>query len=281
MPRSMTPALTLLAMIAFAANSLLCRLALKQTGVDAASFTSVRLLSGALALALIVRARGQRPAGAGGWLSAAALFAYAGCFSYAYASLPAATGSLLLFGAVQVTMIGAGLMGGEHLGGWQAAGLVCAFGGLVVLLLPGLAAPPLAAAALMLCAGTAWGLYSLRGRRAGDPAAESAGNFLRAVPMAAVLSLITLPGHVWNGAGLGYALASGALASGAGYVIWFAALKGLSASHAAAVQLSVPVLAAAGGILFLGEQLTARLAIASVVVLGGIALTITSRRGSP
>lgn len=268
-------------MIAFAGNSLLCRLALKQTGIDAASFTAMRILSGALTLWLIVRIRHRTPRTSGSWPSALALFVYAASFSFAYVSLPAATGSLLLFSAVQVTMVGYGLWSGERLRTRQAAGLICAFGGLAGLLLPGLAAPPWIGSVLMLSAGIAWGIYSLRGRGLDDPTAATAGNFLRAAPMAAVLSLVSLPQHSWNSSGVAYAIASGALASAVGYVIWYSALGGLKATSAATVQLSVPVLAAAGGICFLGEPITWRLLIASLAILGGIALVVVSQPRRP
>ena len=270
-------ALTLLAVIAFAGNSLLCRLALKQTGIDAASFTFIRIVSGAVVLWLIVRLRGGTRSAAGSWSSALALFAYAACFSFAYARLSAATGALLLFGAVQATMIGYGLWGGERLRPRQVAGLLCAFAGLIGLLLPGLAAPPLHGAVLMLGSGIAWGIYSLRGKGAGDPIGVTAGNFLRAVPLAAGLSIAMLPWASLDSAGFWYAILSGALTSGVGYVIWYAALRGLNATTAATVQLSVPVIAAAGGIMLLGESITPRLLIASAAILGGVALVILTK----
>lgn len=273
----MTFFLTLLAMIAFAGNSLLCRLALKQTGIDAASFTSLRILSGALALWLITALRGGSPRTAGSWPSALALFAYAAGFSYAYVTLSAAMGALLLFGAVQATMIGYGLWTGERLDIRQSAGLLCAFGGLATILLPGLSAPPLAGSVVMLGAGVAWGVYSLRGKGAGDPASVTAGNFLRAVPLAAAVSAVTAPWASLDSSGFWYAIFSGALASGCGYVLWYMALRGLKATSAAIVQLSVPVIAAAGGIILLGETITVRLVIASTAILGGIALVIRAK----
>jgi drug/metabolite transporter (DMT)-like permease len=264
-------------MIAFAGNSLLCRVALKDTGIDAASFTTIRLVSGALMLWLIVRmSRGGR-SGRGNWPSAFALFAYAAGFSFAYVSLPAATGALLLFGAVQATMIGHGIRAGERLRKMQWVGLVLALGGLVGLLLPGLSAPPLAASLLMLGAGLAWGIYSLRGKGGGDATRVTAGNFMRAVPIAAALSLLLHEGASLDNAGFWYALASGALASGIGYAIWYTALPALKSTHAATVQLSVPVIAALGGAVLLGELLTLRLVLASVAILGGIALVLLEK----
>lgn len=276
MPRSRVLMLTALAMLAFAGNSLLCRLALTGTTIDAASFTTVRIVSGALMLWLIVSLRGARRL-AGSWPSALALFAYAAGFSLAYIRLPAATGALLLFGAVQATMIGYGFWTGERLRARQVVGLICAVAGLVGLLLPGLSAPPLHSAALMIGAGIAWGIYSLRGRGGGDPAAATAGNFVRAVPLAAALSLVMLPRMSIDVAGVEYAIASGALASGVGYAIWYTALKGLPAASAATVQLSVPVIATIGGVVLLGEHVTARIVIASVAILGGIALVILDK----
>ena len=270
--------LTLLAMLAFAANSLLCRLALKHSDIDPASFTSIRLVSGALVLGLIVRVRGGSQGLAGSWPSALALFAYAAAFSFAYVSLPAATGALLLFSAVQATMIGVDLFRRERFGVRQTLGLLGALAGLVGLLLPGLSAPPLGGSVLMLAAGAAWGVYSLRGRGSGDPLRVTAGNFLRAVAFAAALSLSMLPWASLDGSAIAYAMASGGIASGVGYAVWYTALPGLKVSSAATVQLSVPVLAAVGGIVWLGEPLTLRLVMASAAILGGIALVIIPGR---
>jgi len=287
MPRALTFSLTLLAMIAFAGNSLLCRLALKSTGIDAASFTSIRIVSGALVLWLIVRLRGHTShihvgrLWGGSWPSALALFAYAACFSFAYVNLPAATGALLLFGAVQATMIGYGLWTGERLRLRQSVGLLCASGGLVGLMLPGISAPPLLSSLLMLSAGIAWGVYSLRGKGIVDPTGATTGNFLRAVPITMALSAIALPWMSLDRNGVCYAIASGALTSGVGYAIWYTALRGLKATSAAVVQLSVPVFAALGGIVFLGESISARLLVASVAILGGIALFIIEKAIKP
>jgi drug/metabolite transporter (DMT)-like permease len=272
--------LTALAMIAFAGNSLLCRQALKHTTIDAATFTLVRVLSGAICLWLIVQVRRGRSGKAGSWPSALALFSYAAFFSFAYLRLTAGTGALLLFGAVQATMICWALVNGERFRVLQVAGLLLAVSGLIALVFPGLSAPPFGAAALMLGAGIAWGIYSLRGKGAGDPLRTTAGNFLRAAPMAALLSVVMLRSLSLDAAGIGYAIVSGALASGVGYAIWYSALPALKASVAATVQLSVPVLAAGGGILLLGEQITLRFALASIAVLGGIALVIVERRAA-
>ena len=278
--------LTLLAIIAFASNSLLCRAALKQTTVDAATFTFVRVFSGAAALWLIVKMR--HASGLtdnrhirGNWLSALALFAYTAAFSFAYVDLSAGTGALLLFGAVQATMILWGLHKGERLDAIQIAGFIVAMTGLVVLVFPGLSAPPLIGSILMLGAGVAWGIYSLRGKREENPGSVTAGNFVRAVPFAAVVSIVSVRWLHVDLAGVGYAIISGAITSGLGYVIWYNALQGLKAASAATVQLSVPVLAATGGILLLGEPLTLRYLLASIAILGGIALVVALEKNRP
>jgi drug/metabolite transporter (DMT)-like permease len=278
MSRARAFTLTLLAMLAFAGNSLLCRAALKSAHIDAASFTALRIASGALALWLIVHLRRGPRGSAGNWGSAFALFAYAAAFSFAYIGLSAATGALLLFGAVQATMIGVGLWRGERLRARQTAGVLGALGGLVWLVLPGLAAPPLQGSVLMLAAGAAWGIYSLRAKGSGDPLCATAGNFARALVFAAALGLAMLPWMSIDRAGAGLAVASGVLASGLGYAVWYTALSGLRVTTAATVQLSVPVIAAAGGVLLLGEPLTLRLVVASAAILGGIALVIAGKR---
>ncbi|MEN8169132.1 MAG: DMT family transporter [Pseudomonadota bacterium] len=278
MPHARVITLTSLAMIAFAGNSLLCRLALKHTDIDASSFTTVRLLSGAVMLWLIVSIRHRGAAGRGSWPSAFALFVYAAGFSFAYVSLSAGTGALLLFGAVQVTMIAYGIWSGERLRKLQLVGLVLAFGGLIGLLLPGLSAPQLEGSVLMLGAGVAWGVYSLRGKAAGDPVKVTAGNFLRTVPITIVLSVLMFSRVSVDMAGFWYAVTSGGLASGIGYAIWYTALPGLKATVAATVQLSVPVLAALAGVVFLSESITLRLALASIAILGGITLVILEKQ---
>ncbi|CAA7617482.1 conserved membrane hypothetical protein [Candidatus Terasakiella magnetica] len=271
--------LTLITMVAFSANSILCREALRHTAIDAATFTLVRIASGALVLAALVRLRGAGGI-AGNWGSALALLGYAIAFSLAYLSLPAGTGALLLFGAVQVTMISRGLMAGERLRNIQMGGLALALAGLVMLLLPGISAPPPGGAALMAAAGVAWGFYSLRGRREADALAANAGNFLRAAPVAALICAgMALMAEVrLDSLGLVYAVLSGAVASGLGYALWYKALTGLPATHAATIQLSVPVITAVAGTVLLDEAVTLRLIAASLAVLGGIALVVTRRR---
>lgn len=267
--------LTAATLVAFAANSILCRMALKAELIDPASFTQIRLLSGAAFLApffYLRRARVTPLRLCDGW-AAAALFVYAAAFSFAYVTLDAAAGALILFGAVQFTMIGAGVAAGARPGLGQWAGVATAFAGLVYLLAPGLAAPPPAGAALMAAAGVAWGAYSLMGRNDADPVAGTARNFLLAAPLA--LALILSPGaKTAEPSGIMLAIVSGAIASGAGYVIWYSALRGLTTMSASVVQLAVPIIAALGGVFVLDEALTVRLAIASVLTLGGIYLAI-------
>lgn len=272
--------LTLLAMVAFASNSLLCRLALRQTTIDAASFTFIRILSGAIALWLIVITRKSGRTIAGSWPSALALFGYAAAFSFAYITLSAGMGALLLFGAVQATMILWGLRKGERFNARQWFGLAIALGGLVALVFPGLSAPPIGGALLMTGAGIAWGIYSLRGKGAGDPTSVTAGNFWRCVLFTVALSMALVRWINLDPAGIRYAIASGAISSGVGYVIWYSALPGLKATTAATVQLSVPVLATVGGILFLSESITLRLLLASLLILGGLGLAIIERSSS-
>lgn len=278
--------LTLITMLCFAGNSVFCRLALRQTSIDPASFTSVRLVSGAVVLALLVVGRQRylrtgtiRPAGLGGnWISASVLFVYASALSFSYADMSTGIGALLLFGAVQATMILTGLWRGERLNGQQTAGLVLALAGVVAILSPGLDAPPLASALIMLTSGVAWGVYSLRGRGVADPTGDTAGNFLRAVPMSLLLSVLFLAHQDLDGRGVLYALLSGAITSGLGYAIWYAVLPKLTRTRAAAVQLSVPVLASLAGALFVGEPITLGLMLTSTAVLGGIALVVYGKR---
>jgi drug/metabolite transporter (DMT)-like permease len=274
-------------MLCFAANSLLCRFALADASIDPASFTTIRIVAGALTLALLVLARRSNVrdlASAGSWTGAGALFAYAAAFSFAYVSLDASVGALILFGAVQTTMITVGLVRGERLALMQIAGALLAIAGLVYLLSPGLTAPSPRGAALMAAAGVAWGFYSLVGRTARnktrDPTLVTAGNFLRAAPMGLFLLLAFLAHADVSLRGALLAIASGALASGLGYAIWYMALKRLGASEAAIVQLTVPVIAAAGGALLLQEPLTLRFALASAAILGGVALVLVARRAA-
>jgi len=277
-----TGALTVAALVAFAANSVLCRVALGGGAIDPASFTSIRLVSGAavlLPLAAAWRSEGSGSAH-GNWTSAAALAVYAVLFSFAYVSLDVGTGALLLFGAVQATMIGVALAQGERAQPLEWAGLVSALAGLVLLVLPGLTAPPLIGSSLMLGSGVAWGIYTLNGRGVSRPAAATAQAFLRASPVAvAVSGAAALGGDAVtiSAAGIGLALASGVLASGLGYVVWYAALPGLGAIRAATVQLAVPVIAAAAGVVFLGEAVSPRLLLTGALILGGVGIALAGR----
>jgi drug/metabolite transporter (DMT)-like permease len=270
--RLRTTATTAFALTAFAANSVLCRMALGGGTIDAASFATIRLASGAAALLLLsaLLRGGRPPRSRGDWGSATLLFLYAAAFSFAYIRLGAATGALVLFGAVQLTMIFAALREGERPHPREWIGLTVALAGLVWLVFPGLKAPSPSGCALMAAAGISWGFYSLRGRGRPDPLAATTANFVRSVPFAAGVSLAALGGLRLSPGGALLAVLSGTLASGVGYVAWYAALQGMTATRAATVQLSVPVLAAAGGMLLLSERLTLRFAVSSVMILGGI-----------
>jgi drug/metabolite transporter (DMT)-like permease len=280
LPLPALAALLLLALCAFAANSILCRLALGGGQIDAVSYTSVRLAGGAFMLGLVRLLRGVRTPLVPDPLAAAALFAYAICFSLAYVALGAAAGALLLFCAVQMTMIGGGVLRGERPPVLAWLGLAVAGGGLVYLLAPGLAAPPVLPAGLMLAAGFAWGLYSLRGAGRADPVEATTANFIAAAPLALVCSLVTAGSFHATAAGASWALLSGAVTSALGYVLWYRVLPQLSATLAASVQLAAPLLTALCGVWLLGERFSPRLALAGIFILGGIGLIIGSRRRS-
>lgn len=270
------------ALIGFASNSLLCRLALLQEGtIDPASFTSIRLLSGAVTLTALAAAGRRLPFAHGNWTSAAALFGYAIAFSLAYVQLTAATGALILFTVVQVTMIGVGIANGERLRIVQWSGLALALAGLVILCAPGVRAPHPGAAASMTFAGVAWGIYSLRGRRSADPLLDTAGNFCRAVPLALLVSAVAFRSYEVTTHGALLAIASGALASGVGYSFWYAVVPKIRATAASVLQLLVPVIAAAGGVLMIGEAVTTRLTLAGIATIGGVALTLKKAPRSP
>ena len=265
---------TILALIAFAANSVLCRVALRNGAIDPASFSTIRFASGALTLLVVTSFTGKRTLPAGSWTSAGILFLYAIPFSFAYTRVSAAAGALILFGVVQLTMITAGLWKGERPRPLQWFGMGLSIVGLVYLLLPGFGTPSLPGAALMSLAGFGWGAYSLRGRGAASPLAQTTSNFVRSVPLIFSVSLLTISKFHIEGIGALFAAVSGIVASGAGYVIWYSALNGLTATRAAVVQLAVPILAAAGGVVLLGERLSPRLVIASAIILSGIAIAI-------
>lgn len=275
--------LTTFALVAFAFNSILCRLALGTGLIDAGSFTVFRLVSGAATLFVILSLTARKPVaavGSGNWLSAFFLFAYAISFSFAYNGLTTATGALILFGAVQATMILTAIIGGERPGLPEWLGLLLALAGLVYLVFPGLESPPVIYSLLMGVAGTAWGFYTLRGKGSRNPLAETTGNFTRSLPF--LLPMLVLPFFYRTeitASGLFLAVLSGAVASGIGYAVWYSALRYHTATRAAIVQLSVPAIAAAGGLLLIGEVITLRLILASTLILGGIALAVLGRRG--
>lgn len=272
-------ALAMVAMVAFAANSVLARLALGAGDMGGIGYTGVRLVAGAITLAAIVYARGQkgdRPGmGIGGsWRGAAALLGYALPFSIAYVVLGAATGALILFASVQIGMLAWAMRNGDRPGLLEWMGFVVAFAALVMLVSPGLVAPPPLGTALMVVAGLCWAVYSLLGRGSQAPLADTAGNFVRCLPIAVVLAVAGALTHSSTTAGLAYAIASGAIASGIGYAVWYTVLPNLTRTGAAFIQLSVPAIAAAGGVLFIGEQLTGRLMFSSAGILGGVALAL-------
>jgi drug/metabolite transporter (DMT)-like permease len=277
-PKSFTTALlAALALIAFAANSVLCRLALGETAIDPASYTAVRLIAGAITLAITAPCLRRRSStrNAASWMSAAMLFLYAASFSFAYISLTTGVGALILFASVQITMVGIGLYRGERPQSSEWFGLFIAFIGLMYLVSPGITAPPALGSALMATAGFAWGIYSLQGRGAIDPVRTTTANFLRAAPMALAVVFLWLSNLKITSPGLFLAVISGALTSGLGYVIWYAALRGLTATRAATVQLSVPAIAAFGGVVFLSEEITFRLLLSAVAILGGVGLAVS------
>lgn len=270
---------TLLALFAFAANSVLCRLALGQALIDANSFTIIRLFSGAVVLLLIIQFRNNQNVRVtkGSWFSGFMLFLYALTFSYAYISLDTATGALILFGSVQITMMVFSLLSGDRLHPSELVGMLIAFLGFTYLFLPGLTTPPIAGASLMLTAGIAWGLYSIRGRGSENPLFDTAYNFLRTMPLTLILVIVVINKAHTSPAGILLAIISGGLASGIGYAIWYRALGSLTSMQAAVVQLLVPVIAALGGILFVSEMVTMRLIISAIMILGGILLVVLGK----
>ncbi|MDC0994000.1 DMT family transporter [bacterium] len=272
--------LTLLSLLAISGNSLLCRLALKETSIDPTTFIMFRLLSGAVVLWLVLVIQNKLKYMEGSWFGAWALFAYAITFAFAYVAIPAGTGALLLFAAIQISMIVYGLIIGERLSFVQGVGLLFSMGGLVLLMLPSLGAPPLLNALFMIFSGISWGVYSILGRKAKDPINATAGNFIRAAPITIALFLAvswqTSPS--FDGMGIVYALISGAITSGLGYILWYSALKELNVTHAATVQLSVPVITAFGGSIFLNEEITMILVIASIAIVVGISLVVFTKK---
>lgn len=274
--------MTALAMTAFAANSVICRSALGPGLIDPASFTTVRVVSAALVLALVVFARRRRlpsPRYAD-WRAAVMLFSYAVFFSFGYVSLSTGTGALILFGAVQLTMFARAFHEGERFGALSWFGLAVAVAGLVWLVLPGLAAPDPVGAAFLAISGVSWGVFSLLARGADHPVEANAANFALCVPLGLAVSLAFLADAFWTPGGLALAVLSGGLASGGGYVLWYAVLKHIPAARAATVQLSAPAIAALGGVVLLGEELTLRLVVASAAMLGGVFIVLAQKAKS-
>lgn len=267
-------------MVAFAANSILCRYALQGEEIDAASFTSIRLLTGAIGLILLVSIKNNEALQLkqGSWLSALLLFLYATSFSYAYISLNTGAGALILFAAVQLTMVIVTLLKGKMLSAYEWVGLFVAFAGLTYLLLPSASSPSWNGSLLMVLSGVAWGLYTLAGKGTLNPLASSANNFLRTTPFVVLLFLFTVENAEMSNTGIVLAITSGAITSGLGYAVWYVALNGLTVTQAAVVQLTVPIIAAFGGILFVDESLTMQLIIASILVLGGIFVSSISKK---
>lgn len=269
---------TFAALIAFAANSVLCRLALKDGAIDPAGFTNLRLISGALTfivLQALFSGRNQKLNNRkSAYFSALMLFIYAVAFSFAYITLDTGTGALILFGAVQLTMIITSWVRGKRLGSWEGLGITISFSGLIYLVYPTLSTPNVLGAVLMAISGAAWGFYTLAGKQASDPFLATAMNFKLTLPLVVILALVTLPNLTITLQGAIFAVLSGSLASALGYTIWYQALRGLQTSEAAVMQLSVPILAAVGGILFVSEPITSQFLIASILVLGGIAVVV-------
>ena len=270
---------TCFALLAFAGNSVLCRLALGEDAIDAASFTLIRLLSGIIVLGIILMFTNtnNEPTPKGSWLASFMLFIYALTFSFAYISLDTGTGALILFGAVQITMILVSFASGHRLHYSEWAGLAIAFSGFVYLVLPGLETPSLTGFALMTIAGVAWGIYTLRGRGSENPLSDTTYNFLRTLPLVGILLILSFGDAQLSQTGIFLAVLSGAVASGLGYTVWYLALRGLSLTQAAVVQLLVPVIAALGGIVFASELISLRLVLASILVLGGILTVVMGR----
>jgi drug/metabolite transporter (DMT)-like permease len=278
-----TSLLTGLALIAFAANSVLCRLALGNGAIDASSFTAIRLLSGAVALFIILSLKGsikesnKGTSSKGSWSAAFTLFLYAITFSYAYLSVDTGTGALILFGSVQITMIILSLISGTRLHFIEWSGVILAFTGFIYLVLPNITTPSIDGFMLMTVSGTSWGIYTLKGRGSKNPLMDTTYNFLRTIPFVVLLAVFTLQNMAYSSEGIVLALISGAITSGVGYTIWYIALGGLSSTQAAVIQLSVPVIAAIGGVIFVSETITIRLVISATIVLSGILMVVLGK----
>jgi drug/metabolite transporter (DMT)-like permease len=281
---------TFFALVAFAANSVLCRLALEMQvdgpAIDAGSFTAIRLISGIVALLIILQltksssksVSSDKPQARGSWFAAAMLFIYAAGFSYAYISLETGTGALILFGVVQMTMIAVSIYSGNRLHYTEWLGVAFAFIGFVYLMLPGVSAPSLHGLILMTFAGVAWGYYTLAGKGSKDPLGDTSFNFLRTLPFVIVLIVLNFDKIYLTEQGIYLAIASGAITSGMGYTIWYIALRSLQTMQAAVLQLLVPVIAALGGVLFVDELLTTRIIVSALLILGGILLVVVGKK---
>jgi len=271
--------LTSVALIAFAANSVLCRLALGDGAIDAASFTILRLLSGAIVLLMIISASSAKTdsSSKGSWSAGFMLFLYAATFSFAYTTLDTGTGALILFGSVQITMVLLSLISGARLHFTEWLGISIAFSGFVYLILPGVTTPSLIGFVLMTIAGIAWGIYTLMGRGSNSPLMDTGYNFFRTIPLVVILLIVTISNANYSAEGVFLAVLSGGIASGVGYTIWYIALGGLSGMQAAALQLLVPVIAAFGGVIFVSEEVTLRLIVSAALILGGILMLVLGK----
>ena len=273
-----TISFTVLALIAFAANSVLCRLALGDRTIDASSFTVIRLLSGAIVLFLIIKIKNKSEVSTkGSWSASLMLFLYAITFSFAYITLDTGTGALILFGSVQITMIFLSILSGNRLHVTEWLGVMVSFLGFVYLVLPGITTPSMFGFMLMTVAGIAWGIYTLKGKGSTNPVIDTAYNFLRTIPFVIILAVLAFNKMSYSSTGILLAVLSGAIASGIGYAIWYSALRGLSTVQAAVVQLLVPVIAAFGGVIFVSEAITLRLTVSAMLILGGILLVVLGR----
>ena len=272
--------LTGLALIAFAANSVLCRLALGDKTIDAASFTNIRLFSGAVVLLLILKLYNSQSQNSskGNWLSSFMLFLYAVTFSFAYISLDTGTGALIMFGSVQITIILLSIISGNRLNIYEWLGVTIAFLGFVYLILPGVSSPSLIGFSLMTIAGIAWGIYTLKGKESKNPLRDTTYNFIRTIPFIIILLVSTIQHSSYSTKGVVLAIISGGITSGIGYTIWYMAMEGLSKIQTAVIQLLVPIIAAFGGVIFVDEKITFRLSIASILVLGGILVVVLGRK---
>lgn len=274
-----TITLTCLALIALSANSVLCRLALENDAIDASSFTVLRLLSGAIVLLIIISTTRNTAvtSSRGSWSASFMLFLYAITFSYAYISLDTGTGALILFGSVHITMILLSHISGTRLHITEWFGVIIAFAGFIYLILPGITTPSFIGFLLMTVAGIAWGIYTLKGHGSKSPLMDTAYNFFRTIPFVVLLAISTFNNINYTSEGILLALLSGGITSGIGYTIWYIVLGGLSSTQAAALQLTIPVIAAIGGVIFVSEAITFRLIISATMVLGGILIVVLGK----